>query len=121
MNYNNAPTLDAIFWVGNTHGAAVVNTTTGKTYALITKTGGPYDIRLFLGWFQRLRFWRRLKEFERGIIAWGTLCYMEVAFESMFEAIAETDQVLETLGVLPLRVEPWERYYLLRPMVKEGR
>jgi hypothetical protein len=46
---------------------------------------------------------------------------MEVAFESMFEAIAETDQVLETLGVLPLRVEPWERYYLLRPMVKEGR
>jgi hypothetical protein len=58
MNDNNATTLDAIFWVGNRHGAAVVNYTTGKTYALVTQTGGPYDIRLFLGWFQRLRFWR---------------------------------------------------------------
>jgi hypothetical protein len=58
-------------------------------------------------------------EFERGKIAWGTLSYVEVACESMLEAITETDQILEALGILPLRVEPWERYYLLRPMVKE--
>jgi hypothetical protein len=121
MNDNDTPSLDAIFWVGNPHGSAVVNYTTGKTYALITKTGGLYDLRLFLGWFQRLRFSRRLKEFERGKVAWGTLCYMEVAFESMLEAITETDQILEALGVIPLRAEPCERYYLLRPMVKEKR
>jgi hypothetical protein len=38
---------------------------------------------------------------------------MEVEFEGMFEAIIETDQILEALGVIPQRVERWERYYLL--------
>jgi len=111
-----SPSIDAIFWVGNPVGAALVNTTTGRSYALITKTGEVYEVRLFLGWFDRLRFWRRLRSFERRKIAWVTFAYMEVAFECMLEAVTETDQILQALGVIPQRVEPWERYYLLRLM-----
>jgi hypothetical protein len=114
MNAHPSSSLDAIFWVGNTAGAAVVNYTTGRTYALITKTTGVYDVRIFFSWLDRLRFLRRMRSFEPKHIAWPTFAYMEMAFNSMLEAITETDQTLEALGVLPLRVEPWERYYLLR-------
>jgi hypothetical protein len=111
--------LDDIFWVGNALGSVLVDQTTGRAYALITKTGDPFGIRLFLGWVDRLRFWRRLEAFERKHVAWRAHCYSEVRFESMFEAVIETDQLLEELGVVPRRVEPWERFYLLRRQAKE--
>jgi hypothetical protein len=114
MNTPPSFNLDAIFWVGNTAGATVVNYTTGRTYALITKSRELYDIRLFLNWFDRIRLYRRLRSFKRGAVAWPTFAYMELDFEGMFAAIIEIDAALERLGLLPLRVEPWERYYLLR-------
>jgi hypothetical protein len=104
---------DTFLWVGNNMGAALVNSARGRADALITKMEGPYGVRLFLGWPSRLRFWRRLLIAERRKIAWGRACRMEVEFEGMFEAIIETDQILEALGVIPQRVERWERYYLL--------
>jgi hypothetical protein len=59
MNELLSPNPDAIFWVGNKIGAALVNYTTGRTYALITKLDDPYDVRLARKWHgSPLHIWR---------------------------------------------------------------
>jgi hypothetical protein len=58
--------LDDIFWVGNAIGSVLVNQTTGRAYALITKIGDPVGSRLFLGWLDRLRLWRKRRSENRG-------------------------------------------------------
>lgn len=106
---------DFLFWVGGGKAMALLNYTTAKAHAIITQnpsTGG-FRVHLPLNLLHRFRLWRSMTPGERRRTEWfGGVC-MNVELDHIWEAVTETDQILESLGVIPDRVEPLERFYFI--------
>lgn len=112
---------DGIFWIGNRAATVLLNYTTAKAYAIITRDSHCYCVDMRLSAINRLRLWRYLQPFERKRMSWlgGACC--QLSFDSMWEAVTDVDQTLEALGVIPARVDVHERFYLLfRPATEDG-